>query len=59
MLAKIKKNWKTTVAGVSSLFIGVGTLAGSFVKGSLSPEVISCSIGLITTGIGLIFGQDI
>jgi hypothetical protein len=59
MLARIKFNWKTTVAGIGSVLVGVGTLAGSLASGKCTPEVLATSVGLINVGIGLIFSKDL
>lgn len=59
MLARIKLNWKTTVAGVASVCLGIGTLGTALVKGTFTPEIITAGVAAITTGIGLIFGKDL
>lgn len=59
LMSAIKRNKRTTWAGIGSLLCGVGTLVGAYAKGSFSPDVIVPAIGLVTTGIGLIFGKDV
>lgn len=55
----VKNNKRTTWAGIASVLCGVGTLVGAFAKGNLSPELLVSGVGLITTGVGLIFGKDV
>jgi len=43
------KNWKTSIAGLGSIFTGVALI----VKGNLTSGVAA-----VTTGIGLLFAKD-
>jgi hypothetical protein len=48
-MKKIRKNWKTTIVGISTIFSGVA----SIVKGDLHT---GCS--LIVSGVGFLFAKD-
>lgn len=48
MTAKFVTNWKTTVAGICSLALGLLHLSSGQADG----------VALITSGIGLVFAQD-
>jgi hypothetical protein len=45
----MKKNWKTTFFGISSIITGIATI----IKGD-----INSGVAIIITGIGLVFAKD-
>lgn len=55
--AMFGKNWKTSLAGLTAVLGGLTALIKSLHDGS-GTEALSTSIGMIISGIGLLFAKD-
>lgn len=53
----MKKSWKTTVTGVATILVGIGTGVKFIMAGQIT-EGVGVIIAAVTSGMGLIMARD-
>jgi hypothetical protein len=51
-------SWKTTLAGISTILVGIGNAVAEFSQGGIGAVNWTVLFAAITTGVGLIMAKD-
>lgn len=54
----MKKNWKTTSAGIAMITVGIVGLYFAITTGNVNEATLTTTISTVLGGIGLLFGAD-